>query len=126
MKKRFVLVTIALIFVAGPIMAEETNKPDRISSGKNTTESVVPELAKIVVLCATDEEEKFEKEWSRYVSQNDLKGAKLKETINWVSDEATILRKKNKQTKDDEIDDKAWKAKRKKLMDEIARQVMML
>ena len=126
MKTRFILVTIALILFTGLIVAEETKKPDRISPGKNTTESVVPELAKIVVLCAADEEEKFEKAWSKYVSQNDLKGAKLKETINWVSDEASIQRKKNKQTNGDETDEKAWKAERKKLMDELARQVMML
>jgi len=126
MKTRFILVTIALILFTSLIVAEETNKPDRISPGKNTTKSVVPELAKIVVLCATDEEDKFEKAWSKYVSQNDLKGAKLKETINWVSDEATIQRKKNKQTNGDEIDDRAWKAERKKLMDELARQVMLL
>ena len=126
MKKRFILVTIALILVAGPIVAGEKNKSDRISPGKSTTESVVPELANIVDLCATDEEEKFKKEWSRYVSQNDLKGAELKKTINWVSDEASIQRKKNKHMNDDESDDKAWKAERQKLMEELARQATML
>jgi len=120
------MIIIALIIASGPIVAGERKNPDRISLGENTTESVVPELAKIVVLCATDEEEKFEKEWSKYVVQYDLRGAELKKTISWVSDEASIQRKKNRQMHGEEYDDKAWKAKRKKMMDELARQAIML
>jgi hypothetical protein len=125
MKSRFMLVTIALILFTSLIVAAETNKPGRVSANKNTTESVTPELTKIVVLCAADEKEKFEEAWRKYVSQNGLKGAKLKRTINWVGEEATIQRKKNRQMTGEEIDDQAWKAERKKLMDELARQVML-
>ena len=55
-----------------------------------------------------------------------FKGAELKKTISWVSDEAIIQRKKNKHMIGDESDDEAWKAERKKLMEELARQAKML
>jgi hypothetical protein len=124
MKTRFILVTFFLILVSGFVLATEKSKAVPISAGENTTDSVVPELSEIVVLCATDEEEKFEKKWSKYVAQNDLKGAELQETINWVSGEAAIQRKKNKRNHDDEINDEAWKAERQKMMSEIARRAM--
>jgi TolA-binding protein len=124
MKKRFILVTIALILVAGFVVAAEKNKPVRALASENTAETAVPELSKIVVLCATEEEEKFEKEWSKYVAQNDLKGAELQKTITWVSDEAAMQRQQNMRVNDDESDDKAWKAERQKMMSEIARRAM--
>ncbi len=124
MKTRFILVTIALILVAGPVVAAEKSKPYRISAGENTSESAVPELSKIVVLCATDEKEKFEKEWGKYVAQNDLEGAELQETITWVSNEAAIQRKENRRMHGDESSDKNWKAERQKLMSEIARRAL--
>ena len=124
MKTRFILVTIALILVAGLVVAAEKSKPDRISAGEAATESAVPELSKIVVLCATDEEEKFEKEWSKYVAQNDLKGADLQKTITWVSDEAAIQRHKNKRMHGDESNDKAWIAERQRMMSEIAERAL--
>jgi hypothetical protein len=124
MKTRFILVTIALLLVAGPVVAAEKSKPDRISAGENATESAVPELSKIVVLCATDEEEKFVKEWGKYVAQNDLEGAELQETITWVSNEAAMQRKENRRMHGDESNDKNWKAERQKLMSEIARRAL--
>jgi ribonucleotide reductase beta subunit family protein with ferritin-like domain len=124
MKTYFMFVTIALFLIAGFVVAEEKSKPVRILAGETTTESVVPELSKIVVLCATDEEDKFEREWSKYVAQNDLKDAELQETIKWVSGEAAIQRRKNKHIYGDESNDKAWIAERQKLMSEIARRAM--
>ncbi len=124
MKMRFVLVPIALLFAAGLVVATEKNKPVNISATENTTESVVPELSKIVVLCATEDEKKFEKEWSKYVAHNDLKGAKLQETIAWVSDEAAIQRHRNKRVHGDESNDEAWKAERQRMMSEIAERAM--
>ena len=123
---RFVLVTIALFFASDSIAVEEKIKSARISSDENTTESVAPELANIVVLCAEEEEKRFEKEWSRYVAHKDLKGAELQKTINWVSDEAVVQRKKNRQKNGGDSDDKAWKEERQKLMDELARRARML
>ena len=124
MKTRFILVPIALILVAGLLVADEKSQAIRASTGESATDSVVPELSKIVVLCAADEEEKFKKEWGKYVAHNDLKGAELQETIAWVSDEAAIQRKKNKHTDREDSDDKAWKAERQKMMSEIARRAM--
>jgi len=123
---RFVLVTVALFFASDSIAVEEKIKSARISSDENTTESVAPELANIVVLCAEEEEKRFEKEWSRYVAHKDLKGAELQKTINWVSDEAVVQRKKNRQKNGGDSDDKAWKEERQKLMDELARRARML
>lgn len=124
MKTRFILVPMALLFATGLVAATEKIKPASISAGKNTTESVVPELSEIVVLCATDKEEKFKKEWGKYVAQNDLKGAELQETISWVSDEAAIQRHKNKRMYGDESNDEAWKAERQRMMSEIAERAL--
>ena len=129
MKTRLKLVAIALILVSVFAVAVEKSKPVRVSDGENNTESVVLELSEIAVLCATDEHEKFEKEWSNYVSQYELKGEELQISINWVSDEAAIHRKNNQHMygkENEEDDDKAWKAERKKLMKEYARRAMML
>ena len=125
MKTRLILVTIAFIFVADSAISAEKNKAVSISAGENTAESVVPELSEIVVLCATEKEKQFKKEWSRYVAHNDLKGNKLQETITWVSDEAASQRKHTKRMLGEENDEEAWKAEREKLMKEIARQAMM-
>ena len=124
MKTRFILVPMALLFATGLVVATEKIKPVHISAGENNTESVVPELSEIVVLCAKDEEAKFKKEWGKYVAHNDLKGAELQETISWVSDEAAIQRHKNKRMHGDESNDKAWKAERQKLMSEIAERAL--
>ena len=126
MKKRFVLVIFVLILVAGFAVAVEKNTAEVTSAGEVTTESVVPELSKIVVLCATEEEEKFEKEWSKYVAHNDLKGAELQKTITWVSDEAVIQRKKHKSMHGDESNDEEWKEERQKMMNEFARRARLL
>ena len=124
MKTRFILVPMALLFATSLVVAGEKNKSVRISASENTTESVVPELSEIVVLCAKDEEAKFKKEWGKYVAHNDLKGAELQETITWVSDEAVIQRHKNKRMHGDESNDEAWKAERQKLMSEIAERAL--
>ena len=121
MKTRSMLTTIALILVAGFVMAGEESKPVRVSTVENTTDSALPELSEIVDLCASDEEEKFKMEWSNYVAQNDLKGDELQKTIAWVSDEAAIQRKKHKHMNGDDGDDEAWKEERQKLMNEFAR-----
>ncbi len=126
MKMRYAAVTMVLFLVIGLAGAQEKTKPVYISSGENTTDSGSPELSKIVDLCAKDEKKKFEKKWSNYVIENNLKGTELQETIKRVSDEAAIQRKKNRHKNGNESDDKAWKAERQKLMDEIARQARML
>ena len=126
MKMRYIAVTIVLIFVVGFVEAIEKTKPVYISSGGNTTESAEPELSKIVDLCAKDEEKKFEKEWSKYVIENDLKGTELQETINWVSDKAAIQRKNNKRMNGNESDSEVWEEERRKLMNALAQRAKMI
>ena len=125
MKTSLILMTIALIFAVGSTVAGEKSRVVSISTGENTADSVVPELAEIVVLCATEKEKKFKKEWSRYVAYNDLEGDKLQETISWVSDEAASQRKHTKRMLGEESDEEAGKAERQKLMNELARQAML-
>jgi hypothetical protein len=107
-------------------VAKEKSKPFYISSAENATESAAPELSEIVDLCAKDEEKKFGKEWSKYVIENDLKGTELKETIDWVSDEAANKRKNNKRINGKESDSEDWKEERQKLMNELARRAQMI
>ena len=119
-------VTIALILVVGFVVAREKTKPVYISSAEYTTESTGSELSEIVDLCARDKQNKFEKEWSKYVIENDLKGTELQETIDWVSDEAANKRKNNKRINGKESDSEDWKEERQKLMNELARQAQMI
>ncbi len=122
MKMRYIAVTSVLILVIGFVVAKEKTKPVYISLAENTTESARSELSEIVDLCAKDKENKFKNEWSKYVIENDLKGKELQETIHWISDEAAIQRKNNKQMNGKESDSEAWKKERRKLMNELARQ----
>ena len=128
MKMRYIAVTSVLILVIGFVVAKEKSKPVYISSAESTTESSGPELSEIVDLCAKDEEKKFEKEWSKYVIENDLKGTELKQTIDWVSGEAANQRKNNKRIngKESDSDSEDWKEERQKLMNELARRAQMI
>ena len=119
-------VTSVLILVIGFVVAKEKTKPVNISSAENTTESARSELSEIVDLCAKDKEKKFKTEWSKYVIENDLKGKELQETIHWISDEAAIQRKNNKQMNGKESNSEAWKKERQKLMNELARRAQMI
>lgn len=95
-----------------------------VNSKASTAESVRPELSRIVVLCATEQEEQFEKEWRQYVNKKGLKGAELKETIAWVSDEAAAQRKKERATDKTEPVDEEWLEKRRQLMTEVAEKAL--
>jgi hypothetical protein len=126
MKTRYAAVTMVLFLVLGLVVAQEKTKPVYISSGENTTDSGRPELSKIVDLCAKDEKKKFEKKWSNYVIENNLKGTELQETIKRVSDEAAIQRKNNQRMNGNESDSEAWKEEQRKLMNELARLAKMI
>lgn len=84
-----------------------------------TRDSVAPELSKIVVLCANEQEEQFEKEWKQYVDEHELKGPELSETIAWVSKEAASQRKKDGRIAS-EKDEEAWARKRSEFMRQVA------
>ena len=144
MIKRILLVTISVFLFAGTALAEQQSKPAkhspewtnpndsdpgvtrvkkaatlRVASEPQATESVVPELSRIVVLCAQEEKEKFKEEWGKYVNKHDLKGAELENTINEVSDRAEIYRAKELALEEDEEESKAWKAERRRIMNEV-------
>lgn len=124
MNKQFLTALAAVFLLSQPAVAKaKTDKTDKaalsVATAAEPIESVVPELSEIVVLCAQDEKKKFEKEWSKYVSEHDLKGVKLKETIAWVSEEAATQRKKTRK-KGNKEEDEAWLEERRRLMSEIA------
>jgi hypothetical protein len=98
----------------------------RVAETPETTEPVTPELAGIVVLCAHDEKEKFEKEWSRYVQEHELKGAELQKTIRKVSDEAVAYRARERLLVEEkeQQEEEAWKAEKRRQMQEAARKVL--
>ena len=104
-----------------------------IAAPTEPVESVVPELAKIVVLCAQEEKKEFEREWGKYVKHHDLKGRDLQKAIKDVSDRAATHRDKewgestasmNKMAASKhEAKEAKWKAERQKIMNEVARQI---
>jgi hypothetical protein len=129
MKMRFTFAVIGLILVTGLVVAVERNLPavesvEEVAEKPESPEA--PKLTKIVDLCAQEQDAKFEKEWSQYVAQNDLSGDELQKTITWVSDEAAMQRKKNKHLYKDDIDEEAWKAKRRELMNKYAQRAKLL
>ena len=93
----------------------------KVASEPETTDSTMPELSEIVVLCATDEKKKFEKEWGKYVAKNELKGEQLEKTIREVSDRAEAYREKEFAGKEKNA---AWKEERRRLMSEVAEKVL--
>jgi hypothetical protein len=149
MSKQILIVILGAFLVAGPAIADPQAKPAKhdpewtdhnesdpgvasvkktatlqVADGSQTTESVVPELAKIVVLCATEEEEKFKQEWSKYVSDHDLKGAELKKTIREVSNQAEAYRAREMALTENREKEDTWKAERRRFMNEVARKAL--
>ena len=124
MRTHLISLTIALFLVTDVSMAIETPIPERLAAGLDTNKTATTELSEIVDLCAKEKEKKFEEKWSTYVTQNGLKGTELTDTIAWVSSEAATQRKSSKGRHGIKKDHEAWKAKRKKLMAEIARKAM--
>lgn len=95
-----------------------------VKSSSVPVESVQPELSKIVVLCATEQEEQFEKEWSQYVSKKKLHGAELKQTIAWVSEEAARERKMERLESTEQMSEEDWLEKRRAFMSEVAEKAL--
>ena len=90
-----------------------------LKAGTATRDSVTPELSRIVVLCANEQEDRFEKEWKQYVDKHGLEGPELSETIAWVSKEAAHQRKSVGKLKSDK-DEEAWARKRSEFMRQVA------
>lgn len=105
---------------AKTVAGAKASKASMSLKAKTTTrDSVAPELSKIVVLCANEQEEQFEKEWKQYVDKHELQGPELSETIAWVSKEAAHQRKTEGKLKSDK-DEKAWALKRSEFMRQVA------
>ena len=123
MKTPLILIISTLVFITANATAGE--KPTRSAQLKvavqaEPVESVVPELASIVVLCATEKKKEFEKEWGQYVAHHELKGAALQKTIREVSNQADVYRAKEHKAEYKLAEAAAWKAERRKTMREIA------
>ena len=119
MKRTFILIVFVSFLAAGLAYA---------GGGETSAESSAPELDKVVVLCASDEKEKFEKAWGSYIADHDLKGDELQKTINEVSDRAELYRNRERILAEDatghQEDDSAWKAERREFMSEVARRAL--
>ncbi len=124
MRTQLTLLSIVLCLVTNVSMAAVTPTPEHLATGLETSKAAATELSEIADLCAEEKEEKFEKKWTTYVAQNDLKGTELVDTIDWVSSEAASRRDSHNGKNGSKKDLEAWKAKRKKLMEEIARKAM--
>ncbi len=122
MKKVIYTIIITLTLLSNSVAVAGSSNPVPLSTGVETAESTETDLNEIVILCASDEEKKFEKEWGKYVAKNDLKGKDLQSTIDWVSNEADLHR--HKVSHGDVKNDEAWKEERKKFMTEVARRAL--
>jgi hypothetical protein len=123
MKTPFILIVSALFLFSVNVSAGEKPTPStnlRVADQAEPVDSVVPELSKIVVLCATEKKKEFEKEWGEYVTHHDLKGAELQKTIREVSDQADAYRAREHKAEYKMAEAVAWKAERRKTMREIA------
>ena len=114
------LFTFALLLIPGVLLTGALHAQTVMSAKPSTTESVVPELASIVVLCATEQEEKFKEEWAAYVKQNKLEGAELKKAIRKISNEAELYRAREKKSRLRTAEGRNWKAEQQKIMREVA------
>ena len=76
MKKCFPCLCGALFLIAGTVPVA----PAQFSASGNPTQSTIPELASIVVLCANDSQSSFfKREWGAYVGAKNLQGLDLDE-----------------------------------------------
>ena len=108
------LFILAFLLICGGLISGVAQAQDQITTAAETTESVIPELAGIVVLCATEQEKKFKEEWAKYVAHNDLKGRELQKTIKQVSNDAELYRAKKKKSKRRTAEGRNWKSEQRK------------
>ena len=92
----------------------------RLATGEQATESVVPELASIVVLCATDPQSpEFEQSWSAYLREHRPQGNELNQLINQVLREAEAHRSRDARMTAGATDE-TWKKQSRMTMRAIA------
>ena len=92
---RMMISTIALLLITASSMAQET-KTARITSKESKPEpieSVIPELAGIVVLCATEpQSEEFKQQWRNYVRRHNVSETDLGAHIFRIINDAEAYR----------------------------------
>ena len=120
MKPFLMLLALSLLPVSGNLVAAP-----QITTAAETTESVVPELASIVVLCATEKEKEFKEEWGKYVSHHDLKGRELNKTIRQISNDAELYRARKKKSNLRSAEGRNWKSAQRIVMKEVAERSMI-
>lgn len=92
--------------------------------GIQPVESVVPELERIVVLCAHDlKKTEFDKAWSEYVAAHKLKGKELNQTIRMVISKAVEQRNQTAGLFANEEETKAWRKSRRQQMHQAAKAI---
>lgn len=120
MKLPLSLFVSTFLFTYLVLFSDAVQAQSQITAEPATTESAIPELASIVVLCATEQEEKFKDEWAKYVEHNDLKGRDLQKAIRKVSNEAELYRAREKKSKLRTAEGRNWKSEQRKIMKEVA------
>ena len=119
MKKSFLWLCGALFLFAGIVPVASA----QFSASGNPTQSAIPELSSIVVLCANDSQSSyFRREWGAYVGANNLKGVNLEQTISYVIDEARAQRALKYRVSRGSSEDRDWERSTRKTMNSAARR----
>ena len=119
MKKCFPCLCGALFLIAGTVPVA----PAQFSASGNPTQSTIPELASIVVLCANDSQSSFfKREWGAYVGAKNLQGLDLERTISYVIDEARVQRATKFRVSRGSEADRDWERSARRTMNSAARR----
>ena len=119
MKKRFLWLYGTLCLIVGTVPVA----PAQFSAPGNPTQSTIPELAGIVVLCAFDSRSaEFKREWRTYVGANNLKGTDLERTISYVIEEARAQRAIKFRVSRGNGEDRDWERSTRRTMNSAARR----
>jgi hypothetical protein len=108
-----------------PKMPKHTPEWTNPTTGDPGMDSVMDDLQKIVVLCATDHSSpEFKRAWAAYVRKHELKGPALGNTQRRVVNEAFQHRQQFGQSKGDRKDMIEWKKGAEKSMHDAAMPVI--
>ena len=119
MKKYFPSLIGALILFAAyaPVISAQ------FSASGNPTQTNIPELAGIVVLCANDSQSsRFKREWGAYVRANNLSGVDLERIMSYVIEEARAQRALKYRVSRGSGQDRDWERGARKSMNSAARR----
>ena len=95
----------------------------QFTASGSPSRSAIPELAGIVVLCATDaQSSQFKRDWGAYVGANNLKGLDLERTVTYVIDEARVQRALKFRVSTGSREEADWERSARKTMNSVARR----